>query len=211
MTVRRWAISGGSIAATLASCLFATLVPRLRADEPASTLGMTKPVACTAIYGFANFEAMPEATLTADDKLTIYYEPSGFVTEPVKREGSKPAGFHALLAQDGRIRKKGEKDPLWKKSPMFTFEPRYPDPPFRLYMRSDLSLKGLPPGEYELDLTLRDTLAKGEPTATRTLPFRVVPPPSPRAKGDDAKPDASRPEPRVEQKPESLSGSRSVP
>ena len=43
-------------------------------------------------------------------------------------------------------------------------------------MRTLVSLKGIPPGEYELEIILRDLLAPGEPSARQTLSFRIVPP-----------------------------------
>ena len=135
-------------------------------DEPEG-LRISKPVVCTKILGFADIEPLPEATLTADDKLTIYYEPSGYTIERTKD------GFRAMFAQDGRIRKKGGRDSLWKKAPMFEYEAKSETPPYRVYMRSDLSIKGLPPVEYEIDLTLHDRLAKGM-SAMRTVAFKVV-------------------------------------
>lgn len=143
-------------------------VARAEDDEPEG-LRISKPVVCAKIHGFADFEPLPEASLTADDKLTIYYEPSGYTIERTKE------GFRAVFAQDGRIRKKGGKDVLWKKAPMFEYEAKSPSPPYRIYMRSDFAIKGLPAGEYELDLTLHDRLAKGTSTM-RTIAFKVVPP-----------------------------------
>lgn len=151
-----------------------------RGDDPPG-LRMSKPIVCAKVLGFADVEPLPEATLTADDKLTVYYEPSGYTIEPTKE------GYHALFAQDGRLRKKGGKDVLWQKMPMFEYEAKNTAPPYRVYMRTDLSLKGLPPGEYELDLTLHDRLAKGA-RAMRTVEFRIV-----RAKGEEgAKEESDR-------------------
>src|SRR5690242_18095963 len=82
--------------------------PAAAGDEPDS-LRISKPVVCSKVHGFASFEPLPDATLTADDKLTIYYEPSGYTIAPTKD------GFRAVFAQDGRIRRKGGKDVLWKK------------------------------------------------------------------------------------------------
>ena len=157
--------------AWIASLVIAAWPPVVRAagDGEPEGLGISKPVVCSQVHGFADFEPLPEATLTADDKLTIYYEPSGYTIERTKD------GFRAVFAQDGRIRKKGGKDVLWKKAPMFEYEAKSPNPPYRVYMRSDFSIKGTPPGEYELDLTLHDRLAKGTSTM-RTVSFKVVPP-----------------------------------
>jgi hypothetical protein len=130
---------------------------------------MSKPVVCSKVHGFASFEPLPDASLTADDKLTVYYEPQGYTIERTKD------GFRALFAQDGRLRKKGSKDALWQKAPMFEYEAKSESPPYRVFMRSDLAIKGLPPGDYELDLTLHDRLAKDKGAkVTRTVEFKVV-------------------------------------
>ncbi len=147
--------------------LASLVVSPARSDEPEG-LAMSKPVAVTKIHGYASFEPLPDATLTADDKLMVYYEPTGYVIEKTKD------GFRALLAQDGKLRKKGRKEALWQKTPMFEFEAKDATQPYRLYMRTDLAIKGLAPGEYELDLTVHDKLAKGSGT-TRTVEFKVVP------------------------------------
>jgi hypothetical protein len=149
------------------ACLVALVSVPSRADDP-PRLAMSKPVVCAKIVGFADVQPLPDATLTADDKLTVYYEPSGYTIEKTKD------GFHALFAQDGRLRKKGGKDALWQKSPMFEYDAKNKVPPYQIYMRTDLSLKGLPPGDYELDLTLHDRLAKGT-KVLRTVGFKVVP------------------------------------
>lgn len=152
----------------LAVCLVAQGSSAAPADDPPG-LRMSKPVACAKVHGFADFEPLPGASLTADDKLTVYYEPSGYTIEKTKD------GFRALFSQDGRIRKKGGKDALWQKAPMFEYEAKNSVPPYRVYMRSDFALKGLPPGDYELDLTLHDRLAKAT-RVMKTVAFKVVPP-----------------------------------
>jgi hypothetical protein len=157
----RWVIPAILLAPTARSLAF---------DEKPDALTMTKPVLCLKVHGFASFEPLPAATLTADDKMMVYYEPSGYKIERTKD------GYRASFAQDGRIRKKGSKDPIWKKEKMIEYEPKSMTPPYRIFMRSDLSIKGLPPGDYELDLVLHDQLAK-DASATRTVAFKVVPAP----------------------------------
>ncbi len=39
-------------------------------------LGMTPAVACKAIEGYEDFEPLPDATLTSDEKLLVYYGPT---------------------------------------------------------------------------------------------------------------------------------------
>jgi hypothetical protein len=149
------------------ACLIALMPVASLADEPPD-LKMSKPIVCAKIHAFADVEPLPDATLTPDDKLTVYYQPSGYTIEKTRD------GFRALFAQDGRIRKKGSKDALWQKAPMFEYEAKDTAPPHQIYMRSDFALKGLAPGDYELDLTLHDRLAKGA-KVVRTVVFKVVP------------------------------------
>lgn len=175
----------------LAGAWLAVLValpgPRgLAADDGPEGLRMSKPVVCAKVHGFASFEPLPDAALTADDKLMVYYEPGGYAIERTKD------GYRALFAQDGRVRKKGSKDAIWQKAPMFEYEAKNASPPYQVFMRTDLSIKGLPPGEYELDLTLHDRLAKDQGVkATRTVAFKVVPPRG-EAKGDEAPGEAAK-------------------
>jgi hypothetical protein len=134
------------------------------------TLRMSKPVLCRKVHGFASFEEWQGATLTADDKLMIYSEPSGHKIEQTRE------GYRAHLVEDGRIRRKGEKATLWKKENMLEYEAKSKFPPYRIYFRTDVAIKGLPPGDYEIDLTLRDRLSKDDAKVVRTLPFTVVAP-----------------------------------
>lgn len=170
----------------------------LGADEPGG-LKMSKPVVVTTIHGFASFESLPEATLTSDDKLMVYYEPSGHTIERTKD------GFRTVLAQDGRLRKKGGKDVLWQKAPMFEYEAKDKTPPYLLFMRTDLALKGLPPGDYELDLTLHDRLAKGT-KVLRTVGFKVVPAKEASAEGEKGAQGKSQGEKQKAESKERTSG-----
>ena len=47
------------------------------------------------------------------------------------------------------------------------------NPPPLIYLRNTVSLKDLPPGEYEFDIILRDENAPGH-TATQTVSFKVA-------------------------------------
>jgi len=136
-------------------------------DDDKPQFQMSKPVICRKIHGYGNFEVIPEARFTADDKIMIYSEPTGYRVEKTKD------GFHALLSEDGRIRKKGTKDAIWKKEKMFEFDAMNKVPPSHLYMRTDISIKGIRPGEYELDITVHDLLDKSGKEMTRTVGFTV--------------------------------------
>jgi hypothetical protein len=137
--------------------------------ETSSTLSMSPAIVCATIDGYEQFERLPGAQLTSDDKLLVYYRPLRFRVE------QKGDSYVAHLAQDGRVRRKGQKAVLFSKDKMVDHEAKYTQPFDRLYIRSIVSLKGLKPGEYEFDIVLHDELAKGAP-ATQTVSFRVVPP-----------------------------------
>jgi hypothetical protein len=138
----------------------------LGGDEPEG-LRMSKPVVVAKVHGFGSFEPVPDATLTPDDKLMVYCEPSGHAIEKTED------GYRALLAQDARLRRKGSKEVVWEKAPLFEYEVKDQAPPRALFMRTDMAIKALAPGEYELDLTVRDRLKK-DAKATRTVGFTVV-------------------------------------
>ena len=46
-------------------------------------------------------------------------------------------------------------------------------PPEQVFIKNSFSLKGLPPGEYEYDIILRDENDPGS-TVTQSVKFRVV-------------------------------------
>ena len=53
-------------------------------------------------------------------------------------------------------------------------------PPEQIFIKNSFSLKGLPPGEYEYDIILRDENDPGS-TVTQSVKFRVVAPVMPKA------------------------------
>ncbi len=146
------------------------------ADEPkeegrpenASKLTMSPAVACRDVVGFEDYEPLPDAALTSEEKLIVYYRPSGFEWT---RDGR---GYKAHLIQDGRIRQRGSKTVLLKKDKLIDYEPKNAQPGGLTYIKCVISLKGLKPGEYNFDIILHDEVGKGAP-ATQTLKFKVVP------------------------------------
>jgi hypothetical protein len=132
------------------------------------TLEMTPAVACLSIDGQGQYEPMPEAALTSDEKLLVFYRPLKF---HIQQNGSSYR-FH--LVQDGRVRPQGSPLVLQTKLKMIDEDWNGKEPPGNRFMRSQVSLKGLPPGEYDFEITLHDLLAPGKPTARQTLPFRVI-------------------------------------
>jgi hypothetical protein len=144
-------------------------------DENES-LAMSPAIACKSIEGYEDFEPLPDAALTSDEKLLVYYRPTGFRTEPV---GDK---FRAHFVQDARIRRRGQKAVLKSRMKLLEYEVKSDIPPDLIYLRNTISLKGLKPGHYELDIILHDKIGGGSP-ATQVLAFQVVAapqaPPSP--------------------------------
>ena len=131
-------------------------------------LSLSKAVACRSIEGYERYEPLPEAALTSEEKLLVYYRPSNFKTE---RVGAK---YRAHLIQDGEIHRRGEKAVLSRKEHMVDYEVENPTPPDLLFIRNSVSLKTLTPGEYDYVMILHDAIGKG-PSARGVLPFRIVP------------------------------------
>ncbi len=138
-----------------------------------ATLEMEPGIVCKTIDGYENYEPLPDASQTADEKLLVYFRPSGFQVEKVEK------GYQAHLTVDGEIRKRGAKPKLREKKKLIEFKPVYPNPPSFVYVKQAVSLKGLAPGEYDLTIILHDELGKGA-TATQVVRFKVIPPLDPR-------------------------------
>ncbi|WP_165249840.1 hypothetical protein [Paludisphaera soli] len=167
--------------ATLARYLVAGIVlaSSARAEEPPkdkpaeSALTIDKPVVCRTIGGFEDYEKLPNASQTSDEKLLVYYRPRGYEVAP------KGDRFAARFTQDGQVRAKGKKKVLLRKAKLLDYEAVADRPPREVYLQNTFSLKGLPPGEYEYDVILRDENART--SATATVEFRVVPARLPKA------------------------------
>jgi hypothetical protein len=142
-----------------------------KANRP--PLEMSKAVVCKKVEGYEKFQPLPDAAVTSEDKLLVYYRPINFKVEPVDkpRPGFR---YRAKFAQDGRVRRKGEKTVLSKKDLILEYEPFYDTPFNQIYLVNTVGLKGLPPGEYEYDIILRDVLDEGS-SSTQTLLFTIIP------------------------------------
>jgi hypothetical protein len=139
-------------------------------DQDASArprLGMTPAVACRAVHGYEDYEPLPDAALTSDEKLIIYYRPTGFDNA---RDGCQ---FRAHLTQDGQIRRRDSKAVLFRKEKAIDVELKADRPIENIYIKCLVSLKTLRPGEYSYDIILHDAIGKGPP-ARQTLKFTVV-------------------------------------
>ena len=92
--------------------------------------------------------------------------------------------------QDGQIRRLGGKQVLLRKAKLLSYEAKSDVPPDEIYIRNTFSLKGLPPGDYEYDMILKDVTAKPATiTTTESVKFQVVPAKLPEAE-PDTEPDA---------------------
>jgi hypothetical protein len=134
-----------------------------------TSLRMSPGVVCRSIDGYEEYEPLPGAAQTSEEKLLVYLRPLGFKTEMVD------GAFQAHLVPDFQIRKRGQKAVLREKKKMFEYKPTAPAPPQLIYLKSQISLKGLPPGEYDLTIILHDEVAEGS-TATQIVKFKVIPP-----------------------------------
>ena len=187
----------------LRSALLAASVGRRQTGQDAkkanrAPLEMSKAVICKKVEGYEKFVPMPDAAVTSEDKLLVYYRPLNFKVEPVEKP--KPGHrYRAKFSQDGRVRRKGEKTVLMKKDLILEYEPFFETPSERIYLVNTVGLKGLPPGDYEYDIVLRDALDEGSST-TQTVAFTIIPIPKvdPPAKTDGPDEPESPPGPAVE-------------
>jgi hypothetical protein len=142
--------------------------PAKKPEAKKTSLRMTPGIVCSAIDGYEKYKILPKAAQTSDEKLLVYFRPLGFQTEMVD------GGYQAHLFAGFQIRKRGQKEVLLEKLKMFEYKPKSEQPPRLLYMKNAISLKGLPPGDYDLTLTLRDEIAKGS-SAKQVVKFRIIP------------------------------------
>lgn len=152
-----------------------------RRQTEAQPLRMTTAVACASISGYQQFVPLEGAALSRDEKLLVYFEPEHFATE---KHGDM---YQAHLTGDGRVRKRGDKAVLWSKAKLLDYKAESPRSAFPIYISYKVALKGLGPGEYDLDIILHDEVGRGPP-AQQTLHFRI-------------KPNAREPEPRKDAGP----------
>jgi len=133
-----------------------------------SSLGMSTAVACRSIDGYEQYERLDAPALTSDEKLLVYYRPRHY--KIVRRKQDYVVHF----SQDGIIRRKGEKAVVRIKKRLLDLESASQASPDFLYLRNTVSLKDLPPGDYEFDIVLRDENTPGS-MAKQTLGFQIIP------------------------------------
>lgn len=139
------------------------------------TLRVEEPVVCSKIEGFENYEEQPNAELTADEKLLVYFRPRDY------KIVSRGDGFAAKFTEDGQIRAAGSKKVLRRKDGILEYEAVARKPPRSVYLSNTFALKGLPPGEYEYDVILRDENDEKKPDVTASVKFRIVAPKPPKS------------------------------
>ncbi|WP_435010651.1 hypothetical protein P12x_001930 [Tundrisphaera lichenicola] len=140
---------------------------------------MSKGVVVSRVNGLDDFVELAEPRLTSEDKLKVYFRPLNYKVEPFKKR------YRASFTEDGRIRRKGEKNPIAKEDKLLEYEDVFDDPTYRIYLVNTIGLKSLPPGDYEFDITLHDVLDEGS-SARQSIPFTIVPTPQAVPSTDEA-------------------------
>ncbi|MGP0064208.1 MAG: hypothetical protein ACLQGP_11490 [Isosphaeraceae bacterium] len=139
-------------------------------------LRMSEAIVCDTIKGYEDYEPLPGAALTSDEKLLVYYRASNY------RYSMDKGTYQAHLTQDAQVRKRGSKKILWQKLKMMDYTtPKQDFPPTQIYLRNTISLKGLEPGDYDLIIILHDENNESR-TATQVVKFKVIPADDPEKK-----------------------------
>src|SRR3954465_1177371 len=85
-------------------------------NPPESTkLSVTKPVLCKEIRGYEDFDERSDDALAKDEKLLIYFRPLHYEEKPL---GSRR---QVHFTQEGRIRKRGQKNATWTNKELLEF------------------------------------------------------------------------------------------
>ncbi len=159
-------------AAAFALCL--ALAPVAQAsDDPrpkTESLSMTDPIPCRSIRGYEDYDVLDPAEVTPDEKLLIYVRSRHHAYQFDDELGK----YCADLIEDVNIRRKGQKKVLYGRDKVVDLKISSVQPPENLYLGTTLGLKGIPPGEYEADLILKDMLDPGSKTE-KSLSFRILP------------------------------------
>jgi hypothetical protein len=144
-------------------------------------LAMEPGIVCKSIDGFEDYEPLPGASQTSEEKLLVYIRTYGFKVEKVEK------GVEGHLSVDGELRKRGQKAILRQKKNLLDYRPRAEFTPERVFLKAEVSLKGLAPGDYDLTITLHDEIAKDSSTS-QVIKFKIIPARDPRKESDGQKP-----------------------
>lgn len=147
-----------------------------RSSDAEARLSMTPAIACRAIRGYEDYDALARPEVTRDEKLLLYLRPQHYTIETV---GDR---YRVHLSEDVRIRRQGQKRVLWSRARIVEYRAETQERPERLYLGTVLGLKGFPPGAYVAELTLHDRLAEGAQT-TQSVEFRIIATPARAAAG----------------------------
>lgn len=140
-----------------------------KADDPTDErrFAVSTPVVCRQINGYEDYEALAVAELSPDDKLLLYFRPLHYKS---RRVGDH---FEAHFTQDAKVRRVGQKAPVWSKTNLMDFTAKHESLPEYVFLRNAISLKGYKPGAYELEMTVHDRVGMGSPVI-KTVAFRVT-------------------------------------
>jgi hypothetical protein len=142
--------------------------------DGAGALSMTPAVVCSSVRGYEDYTRREDSVFTKDEKLVFYFQPQGFTIEEADGE------YLTHIALDLRLRRKGARTAVWTGDDVLERRTKTKDLPGAAYFTAHVGLKEMPPGDYELDIILRDLLAPGT-QAKQVLPFQVKKPLSPLA------------------------------
>ena len=138
---------------------------------PFEKLLVSKPIACTRIDGYRTYTPLERAALTKDEKLLVYLEVANPTIHASQEEEQEKVNLH--LTQEIRVRKSGERKPLWIKHGLQGLEVQGKSELGPVYLDVVVGIKGLRPGQYDLDIIVHDRLARARSTLV-TLPFEVL-------------------------------------
>ena len=141
-----------------------------RDESEPSRPDLTDPVLCESVRGFREYDERDEPTYREDEKIQVYFEPFNYL---IARDGPD-GGYRAHLAVDATIRKAGDDRVFRRTKGVVDYEPKTVHPPMPLYLTASIALEHVPPGDYELLLTLSDLIATEETPAERTIAFKVA-------------------------------------
>ena len=139
-------------------------------DDDDGSFGFSAPIACKEVRGYEDYDKLPNAALTRDEKLIIYFLPRHFKSE---RKGK---AYLVHFTQEGRIRRRGQKAVIYSLPKTLEYKSESKTPPQWIYLTNKLALKALPPGDYDYEIVLHDAVGRSA-AAVRTLPFTILPTP----------------------------------
>ena len=94
--------------------------PSKKNRDQESSLRMSPGIVCRSIDGYEQYEALPGAAQTSDEKLLVYVRIHGFKIE------HNQGYYRAHLVPDFEIRQRGEKADPASEEKMFEYKPQQP-------------------------------------------------------------------------------------